>query len=250
MGFLTGIEVIDRYSGLRVGLVYLLEEPGAGGREFAFNVLIRNRKNGKNIVTFTKSEDEILTEIGNTFPKENPDTLRNEIQVASLEKFYFWDSIVPRRWIGEEDFTIFDLKREGEVVQEFMNTFDDIQENSIVVVDSITDLYRASQGEIERHEFVHLMIGIRKLSLKKNILVLGLLTKDVLPRNVENQILAESDGIILFEWENYKGWAGRWIHFIKLAGLMPFLEREKVSRLQIRVDPVAGFVVSQYERVV
>ncbi len=250
MGFATGIEVIDRYGGLKEGFVYILEEPGAGGREFAFNVLVKNRGNKKEIITLTKNQGEVFREIESIFPKESSMVLKDGIQVISLEKFYFWDSIVPRRWLGENDFTIFDLKREGEVVQEFMRVFDDVEENSVVIIDSVTDLYRASQNEIETNEFIHLMIGLRKLSIRRNILVFGLLTTDVIEKNIQNQILAESDGIILFHWENQRGLAGKWVHFMKLTGLMPFLEREKVTRLQIKIDPVAGFVVSQYERVV
>ncbi len=250
MGFLTGIEVIDRYDGLREGLVYILEEPGAGGSEFAYNVLVKNKKTRKRVISFTKNESEIFREIRNTFPAERDVIGNNEIKVDSLEKFYFWDSIVPRRWIGEDDFTIYDLKREGEVIHEFMKLFDRIEENSIVIIDSITDLYRASLIEIEKNEFIHLLIGIRKISLRRSLLILGILTKDVLERDVENQILSNSDGIILFQWENQRVWAGRWMHFMKLAGLMPFLEREKVSRLQIRIDPAGGFTITQYERVV
>ncbi len=250
MGFTTGIEVIDRYGGLKEGFVYIIEEPGAGGREFAFNVLVKNRHNKKKVITLTKNQEEIFREIGGIFSKEDDNLLKGDIQVTSLEKFYFWDSIVPRRWLGEDDFTIFDLKREGEVVQEFMRVFDGVEEKSIVIIDSVTDLYRASQNEIEVNEFIHLLIGLRKLSIRKNILVFGLLTKDVIEKNIQNQILAESDGIILFQWENQRGLAGKWVHFMKLTELMPFLEREKITKLQIKIDPVAGFVVSQYERVV
>ncbi len=250
MGFLTGIEIIDRYDGLKEGLVYILEEPGAGGSEFAYNILVKNRKTRKRVIAFTKNQSEVFREIKNTFPAEEDVSENTGIKVDSLEKFYFWDSIVPRRWIGEDDFTIFDLKREGEVIQEFMKLFDRIEENSIVVIDSITDLYRASLLETEKNEFIHLLIGIRKLSFRKNLLTLGILTKDVLDRDVENQILSNSDGVILFQWENQRMWAGRWMHFMKLAGLMPFLEREKISRLQIRIDPGSGFTITQYERVV
>ncbi len=251
MGFLTGLDAIDRYGGLRGGLVYILEEPGAGGREFSFNVLLRNRDHPKRIITFTKSEEEIVRELGDVCPDLKDINLgENGIEIISLERFYFWDSIVPRKWIGEEDFTIFDLKREGEVVHEFIKVFDNIEKESIVVIDSITDLYRASQEEIEQNEFLNLVIGLRKLSVRNNLLIFGILTKNVIEKNIENQILADSDGIIVFEWESLRGMAVRWMHFRKLIGLMPFLEREKISKLQIKIDPIAGFVVSQYERVV
>ncbi|WP_457752722.1 hypothetical protein, partial [Thermococcus sp.] len=87
MGFTTGIEVIDRYGGLKEGFVYILEEPGAGGREFAFNVLVKNRGNKKEVITLTKNQGEVFREIESIFPKESSMVLKDGIQVISLEKF-------------------------------------------------------------------------------------------------------------------------------------------------------------------
>ncbi|WP_457590257.1 RAD55 family ATPase [Geoglobus sp.] len=244
--FITGIEAVDRHGGLRPGLIYVLESPGAGGREFAYSVLFRNSQANPRVITLTSTAEEIRREVELTYPGM-ADRFEN-LMVESLAHLYFRDSIVPLAWVSRENRIL--LKKEGSFLEGLVRAFDSLPDHSVAILDSVTDLVRMSRRGIEWADIVDLMLGVRKLCVKKNGLTLALLTSGVLGSGEQNELLAGSDGIIVFEWVDEKSGLSRWVHFRKLIGIMEYLEMEKISRFRIRVDPHSGFTVTQYERVI
>lgn len=244
--FLTGVDAIDRHGGLKPGLIYVMESPGAGGREFIYSLLFKNENANPVVVTLTSTVEEVGREIELTYPALFEKF--GELRVESMADLYFRDSIVPLKWvIGEEELP---LKRGESFLEKLVRVFDSIPGGSILFLDSVTDLVRMAGRGVEWPDVVDLMLGIRKLSIRKGSLTLALITSGVLGVGEENEILAGSDGIAVFEWVDERGGMSRWMHFRKLAGIMGYLEREKISRFRIRIDPQSGFSVTQYERVI
>lgn len=244
--FLTGIDVVDRHGGLKPGLIYILETPGSGGREFAYSMLFRNIRANPKVITLTSTDDEIRREVELIYPRM-ADRFEN-LLVESLAELYFRDSIVPLKWISGSRKV--QLKKEENLLERLVRAFDSIPDGSAVLFDSVTDLARMSDRGIEWADIVDLMLGVRKLCVMKNSVTLALLTSGVLENKEQNELLAGSDGIIVFEWVDEKNGMSRWIHFRKLLGIIGYLEREKISRFRIRIDPQSGFAVTQYERVI
>ncbi|MBE8540053.1 hypothetical protein [Geoglobus acetivorans] len=245
--FRTGIEIIDRFGGLNEGLNYIIEEPGAGGEEFAYYLLMKNTDKNLKIISISESEEEILKELEMNLSNENFDRIAKKLQIVSLDRFYFKGTCIPVRWVLGKEPDLEDLKGEGDLLSELANQVDAIEENTVLVLNSLTDLLRIP-GKYDVGDILAMIHGLRKIALRKNVLVLILMTKGVISEQYQNLFLSISDGIMFFEWSK-QGSMERWLYFRKLSGLLPHLERENITRMKIRFDPVAGFMVTQYERV-
>ena len=249
MGFKTGIDVIDRHGGLPSGLVFVVEEPGSGGKEFSYSVIMRNAEREPSILSIVNGDEEVIREISEVYPG-NIDEMIGKIRIFSLAEEYFRDSIVPMRWVSERKPMLGDLKREGGFVKGLIEAFDNLTTNSLSLIDSINDIARVAGDKLSWKDVMDLFFGIRKVAIKKNALILAILTSDVLERKRENEILSSSDGIIEFFWEAERGEINRWMRVLKLHGILSHLERERIFRFQVRIDPLSGFTVTQYERVI
>lgn len=240
----TGIEVLDKQiHGLHEGLVILYEESGAGGKEFGLTVLFNN--SGKlplNYVAITKTPEEIKREIRLSFPEMKKQA---EINIVSLAEYYYRDSIVPIRWISEKSSLKY-LKEEKNVLSKLVEIFDNIE--GIIFLDSITDLARISR-KIGWNALIDILKGFKAVCLKKGVLLLGLLTANVLEKSLEEELFEASDGVIVFEWSFEKESITRWMFFRKMIGIMPILEKERVIKYNIKIDPAQGFTISRLMRV-
>ncbi|NOY11597.1 MAG: hypothetical protein GXO67_05875, partial [Archaeoglobi archaeon] len=234
--------------GVYPGLVYVLEAPGAGGREFAYSMLHRNRERERFVISITATEKDVRREVQLMYPEIGQSVLEG-VRIVSLAELYFQDSIIPMKWVSGKA-SAESLRRRDDILSGLIKTLDSLEDGSVVVLDSVTDLVRLSGRRLEWEDIVDLLNGLRKIGLRKDCVILALLTSSVLDPGRENELLSSSDGIAVFEWVEEKGSLSRWMHFRKLLGIMPMLEREKVSRLQIRTDPRVGFAVTTYERVI
>jgi len=249
MGFKTGIDVIDRHGGLPSGLIFVVEEPGSGGKEFSYSVMMRNADREPSIISIVSGDEEVVREIGEVYPSKREE-MKERIKIFSLAEEYFRDSIVPMRWVSDRSPMLEDLKREGSFVKGLIEAFDSISSNSVSLIDSINDIARVAGEKLSWKDVIDLFFGIRKIAIKKDSLILAILTSDVLEKKRENEILSNSDGIIEFFWEAERGEINRWMRVLKLHGILSHLERERIFRFQVRIDPLSGFTVTQYERVI
>lgn len=240
----TGIEFLDKQiRGFHEGLIILYEESGAGGREFGLTVLLNNAgKVPLNYVSITKTIEDVRREIRLSFPEMEREA---EINIVSLAEYYFRDSIVPIRWISEKS-TLGYLKEEKNVLSKLVEVFDRVE--GIVFLDSITDLARVSK-RLGWAALIDILKGFRAVCLKRGVLLLGILTANVLEKGLEEEIFDASDGVIVFEWSFEKDTITRWMFFRKMLGVMPILERERVAKYSVKIDPSQGFTISKLIRV-
>ncbi len=247
--FKFGIDFLDTQIGeVSPGLVILHETVGAGGREFAITSLMNNTSSDYSLeyLAIVKTRDEIERELKLTFPNADVSELLNTVNIHSLARYYFKDSIVPLHWI--ESSALLDvLKGEKNVLAKLVEVFENL-ENSLVVLDSLTDLARVAK-RIGWENLVDLLQGLRSLCLKKNILLMVLLTSGVLEKSKEEELLDQVDAVIVFELVVEKDSITRWMYFRKFLGVLPRLESERIVKYSIKIDPAVGFTISRVLRV-
>ncbi|MCS7131053.1 MAG: hypothetical protein NZ872_06510 [Archaeoglobaceae archaeon] len=240
----TGIEFLDKQiGGFHEGLVILYENSGAGAKEFALTMLLNNAKKfDLNYLAITKTDEEVRREIKLSFPESKKEA---EINIISLSEYYFKDSIVPMKWISEKSL-LGVLKEEKNVLSKLVEIFDNIK--GIVFLDSITDLARVSK-KLGWEALIDLLKGFKAVCLRKNILLLALLTSNVLEKSLEEELFETADGVIVFEWVAEKDTITRWMFFRKMLGIMPIIEKERVLKYSTKIDPAQGFTISRIMRV-
>lgn len=247
--FPTGIEFLDKQiGGFPPGFVIFYENAGAGGREFALTSIFNNY--GKFSITYlsiSKPVEVVKRELETTFPEmmSIPD-----IEVVSLADFYFKDTLVPLRWVSDRKAGMELLKGEKNLFGKVVEFFDGIKQGSYVFLDSLTDLARAAQTRFGWKNFIDLLKGLRVHCVKSGVLLTTLLTSGVFQRGEEEELLEQADGVVVFEWSIDKDSISRWMYFRKFIGLLPKLEKERIFKYSVRIDPAAGFTISRLMRVI
>lgn len=240
----TGIEFLDKQiGGFHEGLLILYENSGAGAREFALTMLLNNsKKYDLNYVAIAKTVEEVRREIRLSFPESKKEA---EINIISLAEYYFKDSIVPIKWISEKGL-LGVLREEKNVLSKLVEVFENVK--GIVFLDSITDLARVSR-KLGWEALIDLLKGFKAVCLRKNILLLALLTSNVLERGLEEELFETADGVVVFEWIAERDTISRWMFFRKMLGIMPILEKDRVLKYSTKIDPAQGFTISRIMRV-
>ncbi len=253
--FPTGIEFFDKQTGgFYPGVVVLLEEVGAGGKEFALSMIFRGaEKHFKaTYIAMSSSREEVIRDSKLCFPEgaeERLKELEEKVKIVSLEELYFESSIIPYWWVGGKPSLKAFKKKESDVLSELVKVCDDIPEGSLVFLDSMSDLVRLTRNRISWNDLIDLIKGIRKVCVRRNVLVLTTLTKGMLDKGREEELVDQADGTIVFEWEVHKEGVTRWMYIRKLLGILPILEKKKIAKYSIRIDPYEGFVISQLVRI-
>lgn len=247
--FKTGIHVLDNVSGgIPPGTVILSEDVGTGGKEFALTSMMNYPK--AHYVTVTETPEELLKDLELYFPK-NKDWI-NRINVFSLSKEFFAKTIIPFSWISEE--ASLSLMKSENILEKLVEFFNSTEEGSLIFIDSLTDLVRKTEifgrREIEWEDLIDFLIGLRKLARNRNLLIYLYLTRGVLDEKRSEEIYYTANGVLIFEWIIEKDRVKRAMHIRKLLGILPFLEKQKIQRYEITIDPDQGLVVSRLERIV
>lgn len=256
MRFPTGIEFFDEQTGgFYPGVVILLEEVGAGGREFALSMMYRGAEKTfkATYIALSSSVEEVINDSKLSFPEASEDRLKEleeKVSIVSLAEHYFENSIVPYWWISSKKPSLESFsKKDSGILEDLVNVYDGLEEECLVYMDSMSDLVRLTREKISWNDLIDLVKGIRKLCIKRNILTLTTLTKDILEKGREEELIDQADGAIVFEWEVRKEGVTRWMYIRKLLGILPILEKKKISKYSIRIDPHEGFIISQLVRI-
>jgi hypothetical protein len=176
--------------------------------------------------------------------------LADRIDIQSIAETYFRESIVPLRWITDKKLGIKELKGTDNILTLLVDIFENCENESIVFLDSITDLARIAKDKIKWNDLIDLIKGLKKLCIKKDILLLSLLTAGSVEKEKEEELLDQGDGVLVFEWSIKDEAIYRWLYFRKFIGILPMLEREGIIKYSVKIDPERGFTVSKLVRVI
>ena len=250
----TGIDFLDsRVEGLYAGTFnVLLEEVGAGGTEFVMTTMLNNLLNDTAKVFYaslTKTHDRFVTEFKLSFPKRDVGGALEKINFRSFVKTYFSRSIVPLSWV-EERVSLLALKEEKSILEELIEFFEEVEDRSICVIDSLSDLVRLTRSRISWNDMIDFLMGLKTIIKKKNVVVYTILTKGILDYGMQEEILSQADGVFVFEWREKGDRMVRTMFIKRLLGILPLLERERITLCEVIIDPERGFVVSSVMRVI
>jgi len=268
----TGIASLDPVleGGVPPGsAVLLLGEPGAGNVEFVQTSLIRLSRlkrdgvAGEHLllpecisyVTFTRMQEDILKEIALSFNPALYDRLGKEIVFHDLSELYFDASIVPPDWYGEgsviERLQKKQRKENGDVLAELARAIDQCPRNSLIILDSLTDIAPPLNEGRRWHAFIAFLRGLQRAAKRRNSTIYLLLTSGILERRRELEIADCVDATILFRWEESGAQRRqRVMYFEKFQGVMPHLEDKDLVKFAVRISAAGGFEVRNIRVVV
>jgi len=265
----TGITTFDPIleGGVPTGsLVLLLGEIGAGNYEFLYSSIVNTL--GLNIgsasaglvvpkkiryVTFTRLKEDVKHEIAQSFPSSGSVQAVNAIHFDDLSEFYFDRSIVPDEWYSHSD-TLTRLQKRSERENIFVSLsscFNQAEKDSIVILDSITDI--ATQSAIPNlwSDLTGMLRGLQRFSKQQNITTYLLLSKGILGPVKELELEDIADAVFLFKWEESAGARRqRVMYFEKFRGVMPHLEEQDLVKFAVRISTTGGFEVSNIRVVI
>jgi len=269
----TGIASLDPVleGGVPPGsAMLLLGEPGAGNVEFVQTSLIRlsgmkqdGAVAGKHLllpesisyVTFTRMREDILKEIALSFNPALYDRLGKEIVFHDLSELYFDASIVPPGWYGEgsviERLQKKQRKENGDVLAELARAIDQCPRNSVIILDSLTDIAPPLTEGRRWHAFIAFLRGLQRIAKRRNTTIYLLLTSGILERSRELEIADCVDATILFCWEESGAQRRqRVMYFEKFRGVMPRLEARNLVKFAVSISATEGFEVRNIRMVV
>ncbi|NLA38396.1 MAG: hypothetical protein GX882_03225 [Methanomicrobiales archaeon] len=268
----TGITSLDPLldGGVPPGtVVLLLGEHGAGNVEFVqtsimhLAILKRSGKAGKHLllpdrivyVTLTRMREDILREMALSFNPDLYTELKEEIVFHDLSELYFDASIVPPDWYGEGS-SIERLQKKqrrdsGEILAELTRVLGGSPNNSLIVMDSLTDIAPPLARSPRWHAFIAFLRGLQQVAKRRNITIYLSLTSGILNRSEEIEIAECVDATLLFRWEDTGAQRRqRVMHFEKFRGVMPRLEDKDLVKFAAKISAAEGFEVQNIRVVV
>jgi KaiC/GvpD/RAD55 family RecA-like ATPase len=263
----TGISSLDPVfeGGIPPGsVILLLSDVGAGSNEFAYSSILNLALMNKGAepgpvipdeityVTFTKMKEDIQNEILRSF---NPDLAKGleKISFVDLSALYFDSSVVPVEWYAQSDVLERMQKRSGRetALSRLASTINSLEANSLVVIDSLTDLGAQVAASNLWKELIAFLRGLQRICKQRNITVYVMLARGILDIQQELEISDTSDAVLLFRWEETTGARRQRVMYVeKFRGIMPHLEDRDLVKFSVRISSAGGFEVSNIRVVI
>jgi KaiC/GvpD/RAD55 family RecA-like ATPase len=280
----TGIKTFDVNinEGFPVGsVILLLEDVGAGGREFIYtsiysisqiksdhsaaDILKKKHRNPleDEIVTaitfpnkicyisITKSKEDILMENAHAFHKGVYNAINNGIIFKELSDNYFRNSIAQNLWSDKKGIMGFDAGFDKNILEEVAEFLDEHAQGNIVILDSLTDLIVNETDYLNKTDIIMFLKGLVKISKTWNGLIYLILSANILEKQMQEIINDVVDGVLVFEWFD-KGSVKmrRNLHISKFRGLIPQLEQNKIAKFETKITYDGGFEVSNVRKII
>lgn len=197
-------------------------------------------------VTFSRSKEIILQELATSFNEDYYRAFRDRTVFRDFSNVYFRHSVVPPSWTLEQD--LFDHPSTN-VLEELVAFLDENGRDSMVVIDSLTDL--AVSGIIEIRDLVTTIKGLQRAAKQWNGLVYLMLARGILESRHEQLLMDSTDGCLVFEWRMSPRSSARqrYMYLEKFTGVLPHLARDKIARFPTMVSAIHGLVVVYMERI-
>ena len=269
----TGVADFDSIikGGLPIGsTVLLLGDLGAGQVEFAYTsaaklALVKEHPESTTFflghaakeglipqkicyITFSRSKEDILQEIKVSFNADFYESFERNVIFKDFSGIYFRKTLVPKSWGGDAS-SIFLPPNEDNVLEALVNFMDENAPNSLVIIDSLTDL--AVSANIEITDLVQVLRGMTRIAKQWNGIVYLILTRDITDERRQRMIMDSVDGALSFEWSKFamSSKRQRYLYVEKFMSILPHLDKERIARFATVVTSESGLVVIDTERV-
>jgi len=254
-------------------LVLLSGEAGAGAREFMYTSVVMNALANSDpdlfdlyygnipdgaepapevhYVSFTSERSLIRRELELVLETEMVGAATDAVTFHDLSAEYFRLSPVPRDWYSDRTATISDLGADEErtsVPEALGDVLSAHAADSLVVIDSLTDLLSAASEELSWTDIPILLKGIARATHSWGGLLLVLLDHETLPTDRHGQLVDACDGSFLFEWESGGSTRARTLVVRQFRGVLSQLEAEDIVQFETTIGE-AGFDISDVRKI-
>ena len=267
----TGISSLDPIldGGVPPGsVILLLGDTGAGSYEFVYSSIVNLLSEPQSpqgepgmivapaqirYITFTRRLDDIGMEVSKSFPSADIDAISQKIRFDDLSDIYFDNSVVPDDWYSHGDI-VARLRNRADnagILVQLATALNEAEPNSIVVVDSLTDIATQCYSANLWKNLTGLLRGLQRMAKQRNLTVYLLLTRSILSEPQEHEIADIVDAVLLFRWEDTTGSRRqRVMYFEKFRGVMTHLEENDLVKFAVRISTGNGFEVSNIRVVI
>ena len=266
----TGIASLDPVlnGGVPPGSVILLTgEPGAGNREFVYSSVIflsKLKEKGEEkqgillpeeiiYTTFTRLPSSIIEEMELSFKGDITSGAKEKIKFLDLSDIYFESSVVPTGWYSNTSIIERFQKKSvsGGIVSKLAEKLEESSKNSLIILDSITDIATENTGAVEWKQLIGFLRGIQRVSKTWGSVIYIILSEGILSDSRLVEIADCCDAMVTFRWEESSGRKRqRIMYFEKFRGVMPHLEENDLVKFAARITPESGFEVSNIRVVI
>lgn len=266
----TGIASLDPVldGGVPPGSVILLAgEQGAGNREFVYSsimLLSKLKEKGDagfgrrlperiTYTAFTRLSTSIIEEIGLSFRSDLAGGVLDNVNFVDLSDIYFESSVVPTDWYSSTSIIErFQKKSEKTgIISKLAEKLDENSQNSLIILDSITDIAAESATTPEWRDIISFLRGLQRISKTWKSVIYVLLSEGILSNSHLVEIADCCDAMITFRWEESSGRKRqRVMYFEKFRGVMPHLEENDLVKFAVRITPESAFEVSNIRVVI
>jgi archaellum biogenesis ATPase FlaH len=280
----TGINTFDVNinEGFPAGsVILLLEDVGAGGREFLYtsiyhlcqmksgihdpdqvkrkNDIPSNDEKKKTIilpnkicyVSISKSRGDIITENAYAFHKGYHEAIKDGIVFKELSDIYFRHSISQNIWSDKKGIIGNDSISDNNILESLSEFLNGNAEGNLVIIDSLTDLLVNETDYLNKTDIIMFLKGMVNISKTWNGLIYLLLSANTIEKHLQEIINDIVDGVLVFEWFD-KGSVKmrRNLYISKFRGLIPQLEQNKIAKFETRITYDGGFEVSNVRKII
>lgn len=253
--------------------VLLASEVGAGGRAFAYTAAVMNAlaraapdqfeqyygqsaaeltlPESIRYLSFTNTEETIHGEMRFTLADEIVTNAVEEFTVTDLANEYFHKSPVPRDWYSKRSQSLDAIgERHGsrDVFDAIGETLDVVPEDSLLLIDSVTDLVAVADEELNWNDVTLLLKGLDRIMQRRGGLLLLLVNLEALQQTQFGRLMDTTDGTLMFEWEAGGTERDRTMFVREFRGVLPQLEDENIIRFETEMAD-AGFDISDTRKI-
>jgi|YelNatPaOPRAMG01_1025707.scaffolds.fasta_scaffold03254_2 KaiC/GvpD/RAD55 family RecA-like ATPase len=236
-------------SAAKIGLV--LENPKS--LEFFLGHAAKHSKLPEKLsyITFSKSKQDILQEVALSFNRDYHDSLVKRLEFKDFSEKYFMRTIVPPHWVQESKPNKLFSSGESDrsLLEDFVAFFDENSNNSMIIVDSLTDLIMTES--VPFSDLIAVLKGLKRMAKNWKCLIYLILTDDILDKRKQQMIIDSVDGVLRFEWSKsvHSSNRQRYMYVEKFMPVLATMEQERIMRFATLVTSQSGFVVIDTERV-
>lgn len=260
--------------GVPAGSVVLLAgEVGAGAREFCYTSAALNGlaaaddelfdlyygdlepdarlPEAVHYLSFTDEPGAVVDEMRYVMEDDLVEAAAEEIAFADLSLEYFQLTPVPTEWYTERTPDITALgenQQRSDVLQALGEYLSANAANSLVVIDSVTDLIAAESDRLGSSQLTFLVKGLSRAAYHWGGVILLLVNVAPLEATTLGRLKEASDGTLLFAWESGGSERARTLVVEEFRGVLSRLEDENVVRFETEILET-GFDISNVRKI-
>jgi KaiC/GvpD/RAD55 family RecA-like ATPase len=254
-------------------VVLLAGEVGAGAREFIYTCAAMNGLANADeelfdlyygdlpdqsrlpseihYLSFTADEDSLVEEMRYAMDADLVESGVDSVEFLDLSQEYFQLSQVPTEWYSSTTQSIRSLGENHDrkdVLDALGDYLNDNADDSLVVIDSVTDLISARGDQMDWSDITLLMKGLKKASNQWGGLILLLVTRETLTETQFGRLMEATDGTILCRWESGGSERDRTMIVQQFRGVLSRLEEENIIQFETEIHD-GGFDISDVRKI-